>query len=93
MKQDVFAPGLIAEHLSRAVDVLRVPWPARPDSRPLVTPQDVTTVCKVRYFKQDGGGVGECFLSKIHDAAVIHRASSVQVLYVVAPRLSLVLYE
>lgn len=57
-KKDVFAPDPLAQHLSRAADVLRVPWSARPDSRPLVTPQDVTNVCKVRHFSQEGGERG-----------------------------------
>ncbi|CAM9585246.1 unnamed protein product, partial [Ectocarpus sp. 8 AP-2014] len=27
-------------------ELLKVPWPARPDSKPIVTPQDVTNICK-----------------------------------------------
>ncbi|CAM9710872.1 unnamed protein product [Scytosiphon promiscuus] len=44
--KDVFSLGAIAEHFARAAEMLQVPWPARPDSRPLVTPQDVNNICK-----------------------------------------------
>lgn len=45
--QDVFSREVVAGHLARAVSALRVPWPAKPDARPLITPQDVTNVSKV----------------------------------------------
>lgn len=46
--QDVLSVGAITKHFARAVELLKVPWPARPDSKPIVTPQDVTNICKVR---------------------------------------------
>eukprot|EP00903_Cladosiphon_okamuranus_P016193 g14943.t2 len=44
--RDVFSPRAITKHLARAIEMLHVPWPARPDARPLVTPQDATNICK-----------------------------------------------
>lgn len=46
--QDVFSVGAITKYFARAVELLKVPWPARPDAKPIVTPQDVTNICKVR---------------------------------------------
>ncbi|CAM9120215.1 unnamed protein product, partial [Ectocarpus sp. 13 AM-2016] len=44
--KDVFSVGAITKYFARAVELLKVPWPARPDSKPIVTPQDVTNICK-----------------------------------------------
>lgn len=46
--QEIFSPDAIADHFARVITLLRVPWTARPDLRPLVTSQDVTNTCKVR---------------------------------------------
>eukprot|EP00752_Nemacystus_decipiens_P006721 g6044.t1 len=56
--KDVFSPGAITEHFARAIGMLNVPWPARPDARPLVTPQDVNNICKtLRWSCWTRGGI------------------------------------